>query len=91
MNIAGELADLKGSHPPGSKRDNAQKQCFLEAIDSTLRHDVGPQLKPRDAWDQMAVVEERSDAIMYRTGRCKGCDRNQPSSNMSHRRKKDNT
>ena len=46
--IAGELADLKGSHPAGSISNYAQKPRFLDAIDSRLRRNVEPQLRPAD-------------------------------------------
>ena len=68
MRIAGELADLKGSLPAGSVSDYAQKQRFLDTIDSRLRRNVEPQLRPEDPWDQMVAVAERYDATMYRTG-----------------------
>jgi len=68
MKIAGELADLKGCLPNGSISDYAQKQRFLDAMDSSLRRNVEPQLRPEDTWDQMVAVAERYDATMYRTG-----------------------
>jgi len=46
--IAGELPDLKGSLPKGSISDYAQKQRFLDAMDSRLRRNVEPQLKQED-------------------------------------------
>ena len=73
--IAGELADLKESLPAGSISDYAQKQRFLDAMDSRLRRNVEPQLRPEDTWDQMVAVAERYDATMYRTGGYKGSDR----------------
>ena len=66
--IAGELADLKGSRPNGSISEYAQKQRFLDDMDSRLRRNVEPQLRPEDTWDQMVAVAERYDATMYRTG-----------------------
>jgi len=88
--IAGELADLKGSLPAGSISDYAQKQRFLDAMDSRLRRNVEPQLRPEDTWDQMVAVAERYDA-MYRTGGYKGSDRSQASSSKTHTPKKENT
>jgi len=44
--IAGELADLQRSLPAGSISDYAQKQRFLDAMDSRLRRNVEPQLRP---------------------------------------------
>jgi len=73
--IAGELADLKRSLPNGSISDYAQKQRFLDAMDSRLRRNVERQLRPEDPWDQMVAVAERYDATMYRTGGYKGSDR----------------
>jgi len=46
--IAGELADLEGSLPAGFISDYAQKQRFLDAMDSILRRNVGPHLRPED-------------------------------------------
>ena len=46
--IAGELADLKGSLPRGSISDYTQRQRFLDAMDSRLRRNVEPQLRPED-------------------------------------------
>jgi len=66
--IAGELADLKGSLPNGSISDYAQKQRFLDAMDSRLRRNVEPQLRPEHTCDQMVAVADRYDATMYRTG-----------------------
>jgi len=40
--IAEELANLKGSLPARSISDYAQKQRFLDAMDSRLRHNVEP-------------------------------------------------
>jgi len=91
MKIAGELADLKGSLPPGSISDYAQKQRFLDEIDSRLHRNVEPQLRPEDTWDQMVAVAECYDATMYRTGGCKGSDRRQASSSKTQTRKKVNT
>ena len=46
--IAGDQEDLKGFLPAGSISDYAQKQRFLDAIDSRLRRNVEPQLRPED-------------------------------------------
>jgi len=89
--IAGELADLKGSRPAGSISDYAMKQQFLDAMDSRLRANVDPQLRPEDTSDQMVAVAERYDATMYRTGGYKGSDRSQASSSKPHTPKKENT
>jgi len=89
--IAGELADLKGSLPNGSISDYAQKQRFLNAMDSRLRRKVEPQLRPEDTWDQMVAVAEHYDATMYRTGGYKGSDRRQASSSKAQTAKKENT
>jgi len=43
-------------------------------MDSRLRRNVEPQLKPEDTWDQMVAVAEGYDATMYRTGGYKGSD-----------------
>jgi len=90
-NIAGELADLKGSLPNGSISDYAQKQRLLDAMDSRLRRNVEPQLRPEDTWDQMVAVAERYDATMYRTGGYKGSDRSQAFSSKTHTLKKEST
>ena len=66
--IAGELANLRGSLPRGSISDYTQRQRFLDAMDTRLRQNVKPQLRPEDTWDQMVAVAERYDATMYRTG-----------------------
>jgi len=89
--IAGELADLKVSLPAGSISDYAQKQRFLDLMDTRLSHNVEPQLRPEDTWDQMVAVPERYDATMYRTGGYKGSDRSQASSSKPHTPKKENT
>ena len=47
----GELADFKGSLPNGLISDYAQKQRFLDAMDSRLRPNIEPQLRPEDTWD----------------------------------------
>jgi len=62
--MAGELADLKGSLPNGSLSDYAQKQPFLDPMDSILPRNIEPQLRPEDTWDQMAAVAERYDATV---------------------------
>jgi len=89
--IAGELPDLKRSLPSGSTSDHAQKQRFLDPMDSRLRGNVEPQLRPEDTWDQMVAVAERYDATMYRTGGYKGSDRSHASSSKTHTPKKENT
>jgi len=89
--IAGELADLNRSLPAGSISDYAQKQRFLDAMDSRLRRNVEPQLRPEDTWDQMVAVAERYDATTYRTGGYKRSDRSQASSSKPHTSKKENT
>jgi len=89
--IAGELADLKGSLPNGSIPDYAQKQQFLDAMDSRLRRNVEPQLRPEDTWDQMVAVAEGYDATMYKTGGYKGSDRSRAYSSKTHTPKKENT
>jgi len=89
--IAGELADLKGSLLAGSISDYAQKQRFLDAMDSRLPRNVEPQLRPEDTWDQMVAVAERYDATMYRTGGYKGSDRSQASCSKTHTPKKEST
>jgi len=60
-------------------------------MDSRLRRNVEPQLRPEDTWDQMVAVAERYDATMYRTGGYKGSDRSQASSSKTHTPKKENT
>jgi len=89
--IAGELADLKASLPNGSISDYAQKQRFLDAMESTLGRNVEPQLRAEDTWDQMVAVAERYDATMYRTGGYKGSDCSQPFSSKAHTPKKERT
>jgi len=89
--VAGELADLKGSLTNGSIADYAQKQRFLDAMDSRLRRNVEPQLRPEDTWHQMVAVVERYDATMYRTGGYKGSDRSQASSSKIHTPKEEST
>ena len=91
IKITGELADLKGSLPNGSISDYAQKQRFLDAMESRLRRNVKPQLRPEDTWDPMVAVAERYDATMYRTGGDKGSDRSQASSSKTHTPKKQST
>jgi len=52
--IAGELADLKGSLLAGSISDYAQKQQFLDAIDSRLHRKLSPssdQKIPGTKWE----------------------------------------
>jgi len=88
---AGGQADLKGSFPNGSISHYAQKQRFLDVIDSRLRRNVEPQFRPEDTWDQMVTVAERYDATMYRTGGFKGRDRSQASSSKTHTPKKERT
>jgi len=60
-------------------------------MDSRLRRNVEPQLRPEDTWDQMVAVAERYDATMYRTGGYKGSDRSQASSSKTHTPKKEST
>jgi len=62
--IAGELVDLKRSLPAGSISDDAQKQGFLDSIDSRLRRNVEPQPRPEDTWDQIVAVAKCYDATM---------------------------
>jgi len=83
--------DLKGSLPARCISDSAQKQRFLDAIDSRLCRNVEPQLRPEDTWDQMVAVAERYDATIYRTRGYKGSDRSQTSSSKTHTPKKQNT
>jgi len=71
--------------------DYPQKQRFLDTMDSRLRRNVEPQLRPEDTWDEMVAVAERYDATMYRTGGYKGSDRSQASSSKPHTLKKENT
>jgi len=89
--IAGELADLKGSLPAGSVSEYAHKQRSFDAIDSRLRRNFEPQLRPEDTWDQIVAVAERYDATMYRAGGYKGRDGSQASSSKTHTPKKENT
>jgi len=90
-NIAGELADLKGSLPAGSISDYAQKQRFLDAMESRLRRNVEPQLGLEDTCDQIVAVAERYDPTMYRTGSYKDTDRSQASSSKTHTPNKEST
>jgi len=60
-------------------------------MDSRLRQNVEPQLRPEDTWDQMVAVAERYDATMYRTGGYKGSARSQASSRKPQTPKKENT
>jgi len=71
--------------------DYAQKQRFLDAMDSRLHRNVEPQRRPVDTWHKMVAVTERYDAAMYRTGGYKGRDRSQASSSKTHTPKKANT
>jgi len=89
--IAGELVDLKASLLARSISDNAQKQRFLDAMDSRVHRNVEPQLRSEDTCDQMVAVAERYDATMYRTGGSKGSDRNQASSSKTDTPKKEST
>jgi len=89
--IAGELPDLKGSLPAGSISENAQRERFLDNIDSRLRRNVEPQLRPEDTRDQKVAVAERYDATMYRTGGYKGSDTSLASNSKPHTPKKENT
>jgi len=89
--IAGELVDFKESLPPGSISDYAQKERFLNAMDSRLRRNVEPQLRPDDTLDQMVPVAEPYKATTYRTGGYKGSDSSQASSSKTHTSKKENT
>ena len=87
--IAGELGDLKGSLPRGSISDYTQKQQFLDAMESRLRRNVEPQLRPEDTWEQMVAVAQRYDATMYRTGSYK--ESSQASSRKPSKVKQENT
>jgi len=89
--IAGEQADLKGFLPAGSISDYGQKQRFLDGMDSRLRSNVEPQLRPEATWDKMVALAERYDATMYRTGGYKGSDRSQASSSNTHTPNTENT
>jgi len=89
--IAAELVDLKGSLPAGYISYYAQKQRFLDAMDSGLRRNVEPQVRPEDTWDQMVAVAEHYDATMYRTGGYNGSDRSQASRSKPHTPKKEYT
>jgi len=60
-------------------------------MNSRLRHNIEPQLRPEATWDQMVAIAERYDATMYRTGGYKGSDRSQGASSKPHTPKKDNT
>ena len=60
-------------------------------MDSRLRRNVEPQLRPEDTRDQMVAVAERYDATMYSTGAYKGSDRSQTSSSKPHTPKNENT
>jgi len=89
--IAGEVAELKGSLPTGSILDYAQKQPFCDAIDSRLLRNVEPQLRPDDTGDLMVALAESYDPTMYGTGGYKGSDRSQTSSSKPLTPKKENT
>jgi len=60
-------------------------------MDSRLRSNVKPQLRPEDTWDQMVAVAECYDAFMYRTDSYKGRNRSQAPSSKTHTPKKENT
>jgi len=60
-------------------------------MDSRLRPNVEPQLRPEDTSDQMVAVAQHYDATMYRTGAYKSSDRSQASSSKTHTAKKENT
>jgi len=60
-------------------------------MDSILRCNVEPQLKPEDTSDQMVALAERYDPTMYRTGGDKGSDRSEASSSKPDTPKKENT
>jgi len=89
--IARELADPKGSLPAGPISDYAQKQRFLDVMDSILYHNIEPQLRPQDTWDQMVAVVELYDGTMYKAGGYKGSDRSQAPCIKTHTAKKENT
>ena len=71
--------------------DYVEKQRFLDAMDSRLRRNVGPHLRPEDTWDQMVAVAEHYDATMYRTSGYKGRDTSQASSSKTHTPRKAST
>jgi len=87
--IAGGLADRTGSLPNKSMSYYAQKQRFLDAMDSRPRRNVEHQLRQEATWDQMVAVDERYDTTMYGTGGYKGRDRSQASSSKTHTPKKE--
>ena len=87
--VAGDLADLKGALPQGSVSDYAQKQRFLEAMDSKLRRNVEPQIRETDTWDQIVQLAERYDATMYKTGAYKGSGGNQNQTTRTQKPKKE--
>ena len=89
--IAEELADLKGSLQAGCISDYAQKQRFLDAMESRLRRNIEPELRPENTWDQMVAVAEPYDTTIYRTGGYKSSDRSQASSSKPQTPKKENT
>jgi len=60
-------------------------------MDSRLRRNVDPQLRPEDTRDQMVAGAERYDATMYRTGGYQGSDRSQACSSKTHTPKKEST
>ena len=60
-------------------------------MDSRLRRNVEPQLRPEDTWDQRVAVAKHYDATTYRTGGYKRSDRSQASSSETHTPKKENT
>jgi hypothetical protein len=89
--IAGDLADIKGCLPRDSISPYAQKQRFLDAMDTRLRRQVEPQIRPEDTWEQIVALAERYDATMYRTGGYKGRERSQASSSKPPKPKQENT
>ena len=58
-------------------------------MDSRLRRNVEPQLRPEDTWDRMVAVAEQYDATMYRTRGYK--ERSHASSSKPSKIKQENT
>ena len=77
------LADLKEALPRDSISDYAQRQRFLDAIDSRLRQNVEPQIRADDTWDHIVQLAEWYDATMYKTGAYKVKGGNQNTGNRT--------
>jgi len=83
--VVGDLEDIKAALPDEAITEYAYKQRFHDAIDTRLRGNVEPQMRPTDTMKEIIALAERFDATLYNTRVYKSTGGSSSSSSKSHK------